>query len=325
MIYDFLSESFDDDKLEVKETDIYTGHGSAYEVTLGRCEEILPDMADDSIDAIIVDPPYGVNMDVWDKDLPTIEVWNCCNRILKPGGHIAIFCQPSMVGELMFRMRKTEFDYRDQFIWVYQGTHLKGVQTEDEAFGSKIRNVYNPILIYRKKLIGSEIANWQVYRTNLLNLEDTRQKYKGDHSSIVRKFEETGEKHKQSETKSNTYSNLDRKGWVPNARGSIASNVQYCPRASKAEKTIDGQIENSHVSVKPLGIMTWLVRLLTNSPNQVVLDTHMGTGSTGVACRYVNRRFIGIDKDPEFIGISKLRIKYAFDLDHKYFEKIRPV
>lgn len=317
----FLEEN---EKLHAK-TEIYTGHGSPYEIQIGDCEDLMGIMDANSIHTIITDPPYGVKMDEWDGDMPSITIWNECYRILKPGGHIAIFAQPSMVPELMSRMSATQFEYRDQLIWTYQGTHIKGVRTNDDAYGSKIRNVYNPILIYRKKLVGSELHNWELYRTNLLNLEDTRQSYKGNHSSIIKRFEETGEMHYQSDKKSNTFSKLEQKGWVPNARGSLCTNVQYCPRATKDERTCNGQIENTHVSVKPVALMLWLVKLLTNSPNQVVLDPYCGTGSTGIACRKNNRRFIGMEKDPEVSEIAKHRIKYTFDLDGKYFDKLRPV
>jgi site-specific DNA-methyltransferase (adenine-specific) len=327
MIYDFLEDKFleEDEKLHNK-VDIYTGHGSPYEIQIGDCEVLLKDIKDNSIHTIITDPPYGVGMHKdWDKDMPEISVWEACYRVLKPGSHIAVFCQPSMLPELIHRMSTTRFEFRDQIIWTYQGTHIKGVRTNDDAYGSKIRNTYNPILLYRKPLVDSELYNWELYRTNLLNLEATRQAYKGDHSSIVKRFEETGEMHYQSETKSNTYGDLDRKGWVPNARGSLATNVQHCPRATKEEKTCNGQIENTHISVKPVALMLWLVKLLTNSPNQTVLDIYAGTGSTGIACRKNNTRFIGMEKDPGSAEVAKLRIKYTFDLDGKYFDKVRPV
>lgn len=328
MIYDLFEEDFIDpkDKNKIRtKVNIYTGEGSAYDIRCGKCEDLIKEIEDDSLHAIITDPPYGVKMDSWDKDMPAVEVWNECYRVLKPGGHIAIFCQPSKLTELILRMSKTEFEFRDQIIWAYQGTHLKGAQTDDEAFSSKIRNVYNPILLYRKKIEGLELDNWKMYRTNLLNIENTRQKYKGDHSSIIKKFEETGEKHKQSVIKSNTYKNLERKGWVPSARGAVASNIQYCPRASRMEKTVNGLVENKHVSVKPVGILMWLIRLLTSSPNQIVADIYCGTGSLGVCCRKANVKFLGIDEDPEIVELAKFRIKHTFDIDEKYFDNIRPI
>lgn len=324
MIFDWLDGEARPEKGRSR-SKIYIGEGSAYNVIIDKCENALLEMKDESIDTIISDIPYGVKMDSWDGKLPGKEVWDQCCRILKPGAHMAIFCQPSQVQKLMISTASSDFEYRDQFIWVYQGTHIKGKRTEDDAFGSKVRNVYNPIMLFRKRIVGGEIDNWNIYRTNLLNLEDTRQAYKGDHSAIIKKFEETGEKHYQSETKSNTFGEMERKGWVPNAKGSFPTNVQYCSRATKDERTVYGQIENPHVSVKPVALMAWLVKLLTNSSNQVVLDMYCGTGSTGVACRHLNRKFKGVEMDPAIADIAKFRIKHTFDLEQKFFDKIRPV
>ncbi|HLD89565.1 MAG TPA: site-specific DNA-methyltransferase [Patescibacteria group bacterium] len=324
MIYDIFDCKVRPEKGRPR-SNIYTGTGSNFEVRAGKCEDLLQALQDDSIHAIITDPPYGVKMDTWDNDMPSVEVWNLCYDKLKPGGHLAIFCQPSMLPILYARMSQTQFEFRDQLIWAFAGTHIKGIKTEDGSYGSKIRNVYNPILIYRKKLVGSELNNWSLYRTNLLNLEDTRQVYKGDHSSIVRKFEETGKGHMQSETKSNTFSKLNRTEWVPNSRGALPTNIQYCPRAAKEEKTVNNTINNPHVSVKPLGILSWLVKLLTNSSNQLVADIYCGTGSLGVVCRKLNRPFLGIEMDLETVEIAKYRIKHTFDLDDKYFNNIKPI
>jgi len=324
MIYDIFTKEFREKNYNPK-SEIYTGAGSDFEVREGRCEDILPTIADSSVHCFIIDPPYGVKMETWDDDMPSIDIWNLCYDKLKPGGHIAIFCQPSMVPLLCLRMSQAQFEFRDQVVWCGQGTHIKGFRTEDEAYGSKLRNVYNPILIYRKKLDGSELNNWNLYKTNLLNLEESRQTYKGDHSSIIKRFENTGEMHMQSDIKSNTFKKLGRKGWVPSARGALPTNVQYCPRASSQEKTANGLVENTHVSVKPLGILVWLVRLLTSGPNQLVVDIYCGTGSLGVACRRLNRKFLGIEMDSKNVEIAKLRIKHTFDLDIKYFNNVRPV
>ena len=97
MIYDILEGRFldDDEKVHVK-ADIFTGKGSPYEIEIGDCEDLMKEIEDNTIHTVITDPPYGVKMDKdWDAEMPTIAVWNECYRILKPGGHIAIFCQPS--------------------------------------------------------------------------------------------------------------------------------------------------------------------------------------------------------------------------------------
>jgi DNA modification methylase len=64
---------------------------------------------------------------------------------------------------------------------------------------------------------------------------------------------------------------------------------------------------NFHPTVKPVELMRWLVRLVT-PPDGVVLDPFMGSGTTGMACRYEHRRFIGIEREAEYIEIAERRI-----------------
>ena len=280
-----------------------------YKLEYSKSEEILPTLISNSIDAIVSDIPYGVNINSeWDRNIPSEGIWNECYRVLKPGAHCVIFGQPSMVPELISIMGATEFEYRDMWIWNYQGTHTKGYKTEDKKFRSKIRNVFNPIFIYRKKLEGTEEENWNKYGTNLLNIDCVREQYKGDHKSILDKFNKTGKKHLQSDTKSNTFKKMSSKGWIPNSKGAEPTNIKYFTRATTFERTINNTISNSHETVKPIKLMLWLIKLVTNRSSQIVLDPFMGTGSTGCACKLLNRNFIGIDCNEKWVTVAKFRI-----------------
>ena len=62
-----------------------------------------------------------------------------------------------------------------------------------------------------------------------------------------------------------------------------------------------------HPTQKNLKLMEWLIKIHTNE-NQLVLDPFMGSGSTGVACKNLNRNFIGIELDEEYFKIAKERI-----------------
>lgn len=64
---------------------------------------------------------------------------------------------------------------------------------------------------------------------------------------------------------------------------------------------------NTHPTVKPVELMRWLVRLVT-PPDGVVLDPFMGSGTTGMACRYEHRRFIGIEREADYARIAEARI-----------------
>lgn len=64
----------------------------------------------------------------------------------------------------------------------------------------------------------------------------------------------------------------------------------------------------NHPTQKPLKLMERIVTLFTNE-NDTVLDFCMGSGTTGIACKNLNRRFIGIEKDEEYFKIAKQRLQ----------------
>lgn len=63
-----------------------------------------------------------------------------------------------------------------------------------------------------------------------------------------------------------------------------------------------------HPTQKPVALMEYLIKTYTNE-GELVLDFCMGSGTTGVACKNLNRNFIGIEKDKEYFKIAKKRIR----------------
>jgi len=68
------------------------------------------------------------------------------------------------------------------------------------------------------------------------------------------------------------------------------------------------QTNRLHPTQKPVALMEYLIKTYTN-PSEVVLDFTMGSGTTGVACVNLNRRFIGIEKDEGYFNLAKERIQ----------------
>ena len=85
-----------------------------------------------------------------------------------------------------------------------------------------------------------------------------------------------------------------------------AARFFYCPKASKKEK---GK-ENQHPTVKPIELMKYLVKLVAPK-GSLVLDPFMGSGTTGVAAIDIGRRFLGIEKEPEYFKIAENRLANA--------------
>ena len=69
---------------------------------------------------------------------------------------------------------------------------------------------------------------------------------------------------------------------------------------------------NLHPTQKPLSLMEYLVMTYTNE-NDLVLDFSMGSGTTGVACKNLNRKFIGIELDEYYFNVASQRINSTYD------------
>jgi site-specific DNA-methyltransferase (adenine-specific) len=66
-----------------------------------------------------------------------------------------------------------------------------------------------------------------------------------------------------------------------------------------------------HPTQKPIALLEYLIKTYTNE-GETVLDFTMGSGSTGVACKNINRKFIGIEMDKNYFDIAKNRIESSF-------------
>ncbi|MBM4136954.1 MAG: site-specific DNA-methyltransferase [Nitrospira sp.] len=86
----------------------------------------------------------------------------------------------------------------------------------------------------------------------------------------------------------------------------IISNEQYNKLPEKYKKYFEIFV-NRHPTVKNLALMSWLIRLVSKE-GDTVLDPFMGSGTTGVACKKLGRKFIGIELDPEYFKIAEKRI-----------------
>ena len=86
-----------------------------------NCLIALKEMEDNSIDSIVSDPPYGINFmgKKWDYDVPSVEVWQECLRVLKPGGHALIACGTRTQHRMAVNLEDAGFEIRDIVAWVY--------------------------------------------------------------------------------------------------------------------------------------------------------------------------------------------------------------
>jgi len=92
-----------------------------YELKLGDCLDVLRAMPDCSVDSIVTDPPYGLSFmgKKWDYDVPSVEIWAECLRVLKPGGHLLAFAGTRTQHRMAVRIEDAGFEIRDMIAWVY--------------------------------------------------------------------------------------------------------------------------------------------------------------------------------------------------------------
>jgi len=88
---------------------------------LGDCKEKLKELEDNSIDAIVTDPPYGLSFmgKKWDYDVPSIDIWKECLRVLKPGGYLLSFAGTRTQHRMAVNIEDAGFEIRDMIAWVY--------------------------------------------------------------------------------------------------------------------------------------------------------------------------------------------------------------
>jgi hypothetical protein len=82
------------------------------------------------------------------------------------------------------------------------------------------------------------------------------------------------------------------------------------PRAGAGRTVVESGVKNFHPTVKPTKLMAWLCRLLTPKGG-IVLDTFLGSGTTGVSASMEGFKFIGTEMNPEYCDIALQRIKHA--------------
>ena len=85
------------------------------------CLEYLRSLQDNTFDSIVTDPPYGLSFmgKKWDYDVPSVDIWRECLRVLKPGGHLLSFAGTRTQHRMAVNIEDAGFEIRDMIAWVY--------------------------------------------------------------------------------------------------------------------------------------------------------------------------------------------------------------
>ena len=114
----------------------------------GDCLEVLATLPDASVDAVVTDPPYGLEFmgKEWDAWVPGPEIWRECLRVLKPGGHLLAFAGTRTQDLMGMAIRLAGFEIRDMIAWVYGSGFPKSKNVslsidKGEGFGNRGRAI----------------------------------------------------------------------------------------------------------------------------------------------------------------------------------------
>lgn len=93
----------------------------AYTIINGDSAQELKNIKDNTIDAVVTDPPYGIEFlgKQWDSNTGAVAIWAECHRILKPGGYLLAFSAARTYHHLATNIESVGFEIRDQLMWIY--------------------------------------------------------------------------------------------------------------------------------------------------------------------------------------------------------------
>ena len=110
----------------------------------------------------------------WDYDVPTVEVWKECLRVLKPGGHLLSFSSARTYHRMVVNVEDAGFEIRDQIMWVYGSGFPKNHNVGDGK-GTALKPAHEPIVMARKPISEKNIkANVLKWGTGAINIDKSR-------------------------------------------------------------------------------------------------------------------------------------------------------
>jgi len=101
--------------------DIASKKRERFELRHGDSLKVLKDINPNTFDSIVTDPPYGLSFmgNRWDYDVPSVELWQECLRVLKPGGYLLAFSGTRTYHRMVVAIEDAGFEICDQMQWLY--------------------------------------------------------------------------------------------------------------------------------------------------------------------------------------------------------------
>lgn len=234
----------------------------------GECLIKMAKLPDNSIDLVLTDPPYGTTACKWDSVIPLEPMWKQLNRLIKLNSAIVLFGSEPFSSAL--RMSNIK-NYKYDWVWQKDKAtnHLN-------AKKMPMRRNENISVFYAKQCT----YNPQLQLKDPKNIRPatTKRKQIDNYGSMTKK-----------------------------SKRMISLDMSYPNETLYFRGCFGDKGLSSHPTQKPVPLMEYLVKTYTNE-GDTVLDFTMGSGTTGVACVNLNRKFIGIELDEKYFKIAEERI-----------------
>mgnify|MGYP003402256525 CR=1 FL=1 len=238
----------------------------------GDCLNIMPLIPDKSVQLILADLPYGTTACKWDNILPFDKLWKEYERILTDNGAIVLTASQPFTSALIMSNPKL---FKYEWIWEKSKgcnfTHAKNMPIK----------FHESIVVFSKAPIGHEIQ-----------LGNRRMTYKPQGLIKV-------DKKWSRLRKYDTEHNLKR----DSHKLSRIIEFENYPKSILKYGNSDNRERGLHPTQKPLELMKYLISTYSNE-NDMVLDNTMGSGTTCLGAKQLNRKFIGIEKEPKYYEIA---------------------
>jgi site-specific DNA-methyltransferase (adenine-specific) len=257
----------------------------------------------------------------WDKVLPPTEIWDECYRVLKPGSFIAVMSSPR--SDVLYRMIKDLEDagFDMSFSPIYFTYHTGFPKASDtskmiDKRGSDLGKKYEgsklgfqPKPAVEHIIIGMKPHGSKSYIDNVLNFEALPDNIKMTYPFIqvpkpAKKEKDLGMKGEEKQI----YTDENGKFGYGNTNGdNFGDRIENVKR------------KNIHPTTKPVKLMSYIITLFTREGDWVI-DPFLGSGTTGLASKLINRHFVGIEREKEYFDICEERLSVSREELVKFFK-----
>jgi site-specific DNA-methyltransferase (adenine-specific) len=228
----------------------------------------MKEIPDGSIDMILTDPPYGTTACKWDSIIPLEPMWEQLKRIIKPNGAIVMTSSQPFTTTLISSNMKM---FKYSLVWEKESA------SNFLNFKYQFGKIHEDICIFGKMATSYSKKGTMQYNPQMVNGKAYTCKQGKAGDAVAR----------DKKTRENSVTTVNTGDRYP------TSVLKF-----KRDKT------KLHPTQKPVALMEYLIKTYTNE-GETVLDFTMGSGTTGVAAKNLNRGFIGIELDEEYFKIAQ--------------------